>query len=170
MKGIAPKSPFTGSQLCPKKKPSPNSCSESRDLSTNSHTTNTTIANTDIAVRRMSMRNAASGRPLLRGCVSRILCSTDEATPVFRSLTACAIVGMTVIGFWVCSAGSGDFIGSKLSAIPNGPGGFGIESNANSPASFWEVGASHISPIANYLTCWLTAALTLSTTSLGSGA
>src|ERR1035441_2572688 len=67
------------SPLGPKKNPIPNWCNESRDLSTSSHTTNTPIANTDTAVSKISTRKVASGRRLLRGCVSRILCNTDDA-------------------------------------------------------------------------------------------
>src|SRR5271165_238733 len=128
------------------------------------------MAKTDAAVSSMSMRKAASGKRLLRGCVSRILCSTDVATPVLRSLTACAIVGMAVIGFCVFSTGSGEFIGSTLSAIRYSPEKSLKPKQRQLP--YLLTGSWRITFLAAfyYFTCWFTAVFAFSTTSLGSGA
>src|SRR5271165_4704699 len=75
------------------------------------------MANTDAAVSTISTWKTASGSLLLRGWVFRILCNTEDATLALRSLAACASAGMAVIGFCVRSTGSGEFIGSTLSAI-----------------------------------------------------
>ena len=62
----------------------PNWCSDKRDLSISSHATNTTIAKTEIALRRIMTLKIASGMRLLRGWLVRIFCRTVEAAG-FRS-------------------------------------------------------------------------------------
>lgn len=86
-------------------------------MSNSSHTTNSTIAKTEIAVSRISILNVASGMRLLRGCVRRMRASTEDRAVVFLWVAARASVGIAVTGFCVCSGESGEFIGLWLSDI-----------------------------------------------------
>src|SRR5271165_2137369 len=90
------------------------------------------MANTDTAVSRINIRNAASGIRLLRGCVVRMRASTEDTAAVFRSVAACASVGMAVTGFGVCSVGLGEFLGGSLSGIVRSRSELGTENYANS--------------------------------------
>src|SRR6516165_5113253 len=104
------------------------------------------MAKTETAVSKMRVRNAASGMRLLRGCVWRMRCSTDDFGTILRSIAACARVGIAVTGLGVCSAEAGGLVGFSLSGIIRSDSGISFERTANSRSLQAGVDASNFFP------------------------
>src|SRR5689334_7523947 len=100
MKGAAPKSPATGSHVCPLKNPSPNLCCASRDCVMSSIRISTTTPSTDAAHISISTRNDLSASRVRHGSLR---CFSTAAGSL-RSLAAGGrTTGSVVIGWLLIS-------------------------------------------------------------------